>query len=931
MKKFYWIFVLFFLLPAMASATVPTTPNLGLYLPPAHQENWAAMANSNWSAIDAAIVGYVTNPLVADLAAGGKNITGAGKIMGSTLVAKGPAAITSFSGRVSSTTGSVNTLGTVTFSQASDAIKAGYSATNPIIGAQVTAGGVTVTIVGWTSSTVATIGCSPEYYSPYSNWSGTAITSVQLPISSEAKSDGTLARVTLADGSTRVYGGSRGDGTLYESMTYAANPAFGTNGVLVINGAIGDPVGLGNTFGIYDYMLAVRPDSSNAIAVVNKSGDQTGYAFADFDGSGTQMSKINSNGSAEILAPLTIGPRTSTQYARGLTAAGGTAQTWSIESTGEAKFPSLTIGTAKQLVISSGSPEGVTNYEAGPGSSCRDETNGDIYNKTTGTGNTGWVLESDRVRKIATLSDLISYKDSSAQVTVVAPITMTSVQTITAPLKILPGCPITTTGYPPNINGTLEPGDHQMFIGPVAFGDKVSSVNPLWFGENTTPLTTDMSAAFSYAVATGKEVHIPNGSYKISTSALLVATEGQHIHGSGYNTTILQETGNVPVIDITAAKVELDHITLGYLVTPTAGGIGIAVNGAFSSLHDFHITSSFDGVKFNYGVSQMHDFYIDNYVNTGLFANGAVNDIYIKDFIINAGDSINGALGGIRLYNQVEAFIAEDGELLNGVYPFTSGADTYAVGSRPAYNRFTSVYFDSAKYAAYIDNIVSTEFNTCWFSGGRSGVGYAGALVGNTHSDLISFPNSTFANCGGAGAIVAAGAKRTSFHNSHFQSNSVTSGSGVHDGLEFMAGATDWQVIGGDGGNDLFPSGLQGYSISIAAGASDRYLISGFNFGSTGIDGKTLLDLGTGTDAKVINNIGYNPVGASTITVTASPFTYQAGHSPETIYIYGGTVSDVSTMGTTVATATGCSVNLSPNESIIVTYSGAPTMKRSIH
>ncbi len=95
--------------------------------------------------------------------------------------------------------------------------------------------------------------------------------------------------------------------------------------------------------------------------------------------------------------------------------------------------------------------------------------------------------------------------------------------------------------------------------------------------------------------------------------------------------------------------------------------------------------------------------------------------------------------------------------------------------------------------------------------------------------------------------------------------------------------------------------------------------------------GVTALIAASGNATVVKDNPGYNPVGISTITPGASPYTYTAGASPETIYIYAGTVSDVSIGGSTVATASPTQVELPPNTAVVVTYSSVPTMKRYIH
>lgn len=74
------------------------------------------------------------------------------------------------------------------------------------------------------------------------------------------------------------------------------------------------------------------------------------------------------------------------------------------------------------------------------------------------------------------------------------------------------------------------------------------------------------------------------------------------------------------------------------------------------------------------------------------------------------------------------------------------------------------------------------------------------------------------------------------------------------------------------------------------------------------------------------DNKGYNPIGPSAITPGSSPYTYTAGPSPEEIYITGGTVSDIKRGSTTIATASPCRVHLEPHQTLVVTYSSAPTM-----
>lgn len=117
------------------------------------------------------------------------------------------------------------------------------------------------------------------------------------------------------------------------------------------------------------------------------------------------------------------------------------------------------------------------------------------------------------------------------------------------------------------------------------------------------------------------------------------------------------------------------------------------------------------------------------------------------------------------------------------------------------------------------------------------------------------------------------------------------------------------------------------YGIRIYDSASTENLILGNDL--TGNTSGAIQNNGTNTIIK--DNKGYNPVGVSTITVGASPFTYTAGASPETVYIRGGTVSDISKGGQTLFTDTNHSVELEPYESVTVTYSVAPTMIKDVH
>jgi hypothetical protein len=119
-------------------------------------------------------------------------------------VVKGPAAITSFAGTVS-TSGSSTT---VTFTSAADAILAGYNATNPILGFTLIADSNTRYIQSWTNSTTCVVDTAVTLAG------STAITSVQAPIAVYSTSAGVIMGYMDAAGVMRLLGGAAQTGSL---------------------------------------------------------------------------------------------------------------------------------------------------------------------------------------------------------------------------------------------------------------------------------------------------------------------------------------------------------------------------------------------------------------------------------------------------------------------------------------------------------------------------------------------------------------------------------------------------------------------------------------------------------------------------------------------------------------------------------------------
>lgn len=150
----------------------------------------------------------------------------------------------------------------------------------------------------------------------------------------------------------------------------------------------------------------------------------------------------------------------------------------------------------------------------------------------------------------------------------------------------------------------------------------------------------------------------------------------------------------------------------------------------------------------------------------------------------------------------------------------------------------------------------------------------------------------------------------------------------ANDGLLISQGATDITVslnrvgpcgsINANGAYGIHSIGANGNNITVTNNDVTGAVTAGINMA------------GTGTGRRVSGNSGYNPVGTFGITVSASPFTYTAADTPETIFIVGGTVSVVRVNGFNIFAATNCTVTLAPGQTVIVTYSALPIMIKQV-
>jgi hypothetical protein len=216
-------------------------------------------------------------------------------------------------------------------------------------------------------------------------------------------------------------------------------------------------------------------------------------------------------------------------------------------------------------------------------------------------------------------------------------------------------------------------------------------------------------------------------------------------------------------------------------------------------------------------------------------------------------------------------------------------------------------------------SVTNSQFNPGPASNGNG-------IVTATAIGSLQIANSMFVIGGPSqSAITLSQAKHFAITNNEIQGIGSTLSNGI------VIGTTMSSSPGIIAGNDIF--GFTGAASGIwLQAASTLVNIYGNVFAAN-----TTNITNAGTNNIIVNNIGYNPVGPASITVGASPFTYTAGSSPETVYVWGGAVSQINidknggALTTIAASQSNCSFDLGPYEQIKVTYSATPNMNKMIH
>jgi len=389
----------------------------------------------------------------------------------------------------------------------------------------------------------------------------------------------------------------------------------------------------------------------------------------------------------------------------------------------------------------------------------------------------------------------------------------------------------------------------------------------------------DNTAAFRAAIAaaqlTGARMHVPQGVWRISD--VLNITQTMQISGAGrFSTVIAQRTANKGVFNVTGDFCQLDRFSIIYELAsgtiPASGATAIRNTGNFTTVDFVAVRSSYVGMDFQTGVGcAVTNVLVFDYEDIAFWVRD-LNDLFLTTFIFNAGNTTRGRRGGIRMEGKVEAFTVSTGDILLGVVSHSTNVVNYALNTRPAYNNFTNLFFDSAKESSMFSRMVETDFVECWWSGARETVG-SGLTLDQCRS--LRFSNCRFFNNGGHGVLVQPSCTDINFANCKAESNSVTGGVNIYHGFAFGAGTKQFSVIGCTASNGLY-AGIQGFGVFIGAGC-DNFNIESNNLLGNGIGG--INDASDASASKFIRgNQGYVTQGKGIGTIAAGATTTVVNH-----------------------------------------------------
>lgn len=467
---------------------------------------------------------------------------------------------------------------------------------------------------------------------------------------------------------------------------------------------------------------------------------------------------------------------------------------------------------------------------------------------------------------------------------------------------------------------------------PDRFAETVSVKDFGAVGDGVTDDTAAIQAAVDYAASIGRgAVRIPAGWYK-TTAAINVMSGSIAILGDGCSVVAIlptNPTAHTFKFGGTTFDSSISALRILYTgsTTPTSGA-GVYQTGgtAVITVRDVRIENTYNGIECENasvaGVVLIDTAQIANYVNDGIVCKTNISQLTISNVNTyqaqlpgyggNAGINIAG--GGLVV---IDNTVCGGGTIGLLVRPpsGTSIFDLFATNFEVDSYLFCGIWIDTTTGGGKINGSL---FTNC-----RVGYGQGpGWVFDGPNNNFMQFHNCNSVLNTKEGLVINNGNK-LSFHGFSSIGNSVA-GLDAYYGVK-ITGGQDISFIGGISGKHPDFAGNQAAGLAITDTFTGSLLVDGFNVRAGNTVGISNSSPAT-TGIRIINCVGFNPVGMSYPVVGASPWSYRAGVSHENVIMNGGTISSITIAGVAIPVAAFVSFLLAPQQLMVVTYTVAPNV-----
>jgi len=463
-------------------------------------------------------------------------------------------------------------------------------------------------------------------------------------------------------------------------------------------------------------------------------------------------------------------------------------------------------------------------------------------------------------------------------------------------------------------------------------------------GDGATDDTSVFTDAFNYAISLGvtspAKIWMPEGAFKI-TGPLPVLPGRVTVAGVNPLATKILQMG-----DFTPLSVKGNGSRAGWTVFTDFSVITAGATSAYTVALDWcqnvvfdrvHLYTPFNGVSIRQaGNITFQNSMIDTIsgrfgvyaYGTNLSRNGQNDQI---DLVMFYNTVVQGNYDGNGTPNS-STMVCLDGRVqsiqCDGLKLLSGGKGMIAVNTPnvPAdlISRFIvgSGLEIESMYINCLDLEYCNDVNLAWLFAARSyGDGiYLGPNVGsfNILSGSINTHFGHGVNINNAGSV--------NLGNARIYNNSLVGYSAKSS--VYVSGSTRLRGAGGTWGKNLtIPSysEAQKFGLEMAPTYNGLVTLDGVDLRGNSV-GSVYDSKLTQFGSSIQNCPGYNPIGASLVSVGASPFVYTAGLSAESINIYGGSGVVCATDGVAISNSSPTSFVLPPRKSVAISYATTPTI-----